>query len=152
MLILEATISDLRSILELQYLAYQKEAEILDDYELDPLKETEEEIEEAFFNGVILKAIDDLGHIVGSVRAFKKEDTVFIERLIVDPNLTGNGIGSKLLDAAEKLLPSKRYEFFSSDIISHNLDFFRNNGYKEFKAEFIKPNVRAVYFEKLSTD
>lgn len=81
MLILEATISDLRSILELQYLAYQKEAEILDDYELDPLKETEEEIEEAFFNGVILKAIDDLGHIVGSVRAFKKENYCFYRKI-----------------------------------------------------------------------
>ncbi|MBX7075685.1 MAG: GNAT family N-acetyltransferase [Methanobacteriaceae archaeon] len=149
MLILEATISDLRSILELQYLAYQEEAEILDNYKLPQLQETEEEIEEFFFNGIILKAIDDLGHIIGSVRASVDGDTVLIDRLVVDPNLRGNGIGTKLLEAVENLMPDKRYEFFVSDIISGNIDFYKKRGYKEFKAEFIKPDIRGIYFEKV---
>jgi predicted N-acetyltransferase YhbS len=154
MLILEATISDLRSILELQYLAYQKEAEILDNYDLPQLKETEEEIEEAFFNGVILKAVDDLGHIVGSIRASvdEEKDTVLIDRLVVEPGLTGNGIGTQLLEKVEKTYPNKRYEFFVSDIIAENLDFYRNRGYTEFKEEFIKPHIRGIYFEKVLTD
>lgn len=96
-----------------------------------------------------MKAIDDLGHIIGSVRASVDGDTVLIDRLVVDPNLRGNGIGTKLLEAVENLMPDKRYEFFVSDIISGNIDFYKKRGYKEFKAEFIKPDIRGIYFEKV---
>lgn len=148
MLILDAAISDLRTILELQYLAYQDEAKILNDYEIPELVETEEQIEEEFFNGVILKAVDDVGQIIGSIRAVEEENAVKVSKLIVDPNYRHQGIGTKLLDEIENRFKNKHFEIFTSDIIKSNLSFYENRGYEEFKQENLRPNVRGIYFQK----
>lgn len=148
MLILPATISDLRSILELQYLAYLEEAELLDNFDIPQMKETLDEIEEDFFNGVILKAVDDLGHIIGSVRAFVEGDTVKIDRMIVHPKKQGFGIGSKLLETVELTFSGKRFELFSSDLSSENLEFYEKRGYVAFREQYIQPQVRGLYMEK----
>ena len=148
MLILDAVISDLRSILELQYLAYQEEAEILDNYEIPEMVETEEEIEEEFFNGIILKAVDDLGQIIGSIRAVEDEDTVKISKLIVDPNNRNKGVGSSLLEEIENRFSGKRLEGCTSNLIPANIDFYKKRGYTEFKSENVNPNVKYVFLEK----
>lgn len=149
MLILPATISDLRSILELQYLAYLEEAELLNNFDIPQMNETLDEIEEDFFNGVILKAVDDLGHIIGSIRAFLEEGTtVKIDRMIVHPKKQGFGIGSKLLETVELTFPGKRFELFSSDLSKENLEFYEKRGYVAFREQYIQPQVRGLYMEK----
>ena len=59
---------DLPSILKLQYEAYQGEAEIYQDVNIQPLKQSLSELEMEFMEGVILKATCN-DEIVGSVRA-----------------------------------------------------------------------------------
>ena len=90
---------DLRDILDLQYLAYQSEAEIYNDYNIPPLKQTLEKVESEFDKGVILKATDESGNIIGSVRAFSENGSVYIGKLIVHPNRQRQGIGTALLSA-----------------------------------------------------
>jgi len=63
--------SDLREILELQYLAYQSEAALFGNKDIPPLKETSDELKEEFDKGVILKMTEG-DKIIGSVRAFEK--------------------------------------------------------------------------------
>jgi len=115
MLITKVDRNDLQEILDLQYLAYQSEALLLNDFAIPPLKQTLKEVEQEFENGMFLKAIDDNDIIIGSVRAYTKNDTLYIGKLIVHPNFQGQGIGSKLLIEIEKAYPQERYELFTSD-------------------------------------
>lgn len=66
--IVQAEEADLEAILELQRLAYQGEARLLNDFSIPPLMQTLEEMKEEFRSGIFLKAVDEKGKIVGSVR------------------------------------------------------------------------------------
>ena len=145
--IIRAEIDDLPSILALQKLAYQSEAELVGDYSIPPLTQTLEGITGDFNNGVILKAVD-CGEIVGSVRVRFSENTLHIGRLIVAPARQNQGIGTALLSAAEKLYPSARFELFTSDKSAKNLSLYVKNGYKEFKREPLNESVSFVFLEK----
>jgi hypothetical protein len=48
MIITKADKSDLKQILDLQYLAYQSEARLINDFTIPPLKQTSEEIEQEY--------------------------------------------------------------------------------------------------------
>jgi hypothetical protein len=83
MTIQKADKKDLQQILDLQYLAYQSEAYLLNNPNIPPLKETIEEVEEEFENGTFLKVIDEDDIIIGSVRAYSENGALYIGKLIV---------------------------------------------------------------------
>ena len=147
MKIVKAEECDLPSILELQKLAYQSEAELVGDYSIPPLTQTIDGITDDFNNGTILKFVD-FGEIIGSVRVRFSEGTLYIGRLIVTPSRQNQGIGKALLLAAEELYPDARYELFTSDRSAKNLSLYVKNGYKEFKREPFNEYVNLVYLEK----
>lgn len=140
---------DLKEILELQYLAYQSEAKLLNNYDIPPLKQTLKEMEKEFYNGMFLKFINDNNIIIGSVRVHKKEGTSYIGKLIVHPNYQKRGIGTKLLQEIEKLCVSKRYELFTSSKSLINIKFYEKAGYKIFKEQKINENLKFIYLEKI---
>jgi hypothetical protein len=70
--------SDVEEILFLQKLSYRSEAEIYNDFSIEPLVQTIEQLKEQFATHVVLKAIVDKT-IVGSVRANEKDGTCYIE-------------------------------------------------------------------------
>ena len=147
MKIVKAEIHDLPAILALQKLAYQSEAELVDDYSIPPLTQTIGGIAEDFNKGVILKAVDN-GGIIGSVRVRFAENTLHIGRLIVSPAHQNRGIGTSLLLAVEELYPGARYELFTSDKSAKNLYMYNKNGYREFKREPLNENADIVFLEK----
>ncbi|MEN6349512.1 MAG: GNAT family N-acetyltransferase [Syntrophomonas sp.] len=148
MKILKAEYDDLQTILELQFLAYQSEAELLNNYEIPPLVQTISEIRNEYANGVILKAVDDSGVIIGSVRAYQEYGTVYIGKLIVHPKDQKKGIGSALLGEIETACPSARYELFTSDKSKNNLRLYEKLGYHRFKEQEISSILRFVFLEK----
>ena len=82
-IITKAVSSDLPKILEVQKQAFYSEAVFYNDFNIQPMRQTLEEISEEFKNKVFLKASID-GRIVGSVRAsrsLENEKTCFIEKL-----------------------------------------------------------------------
>ena len=95
---------DLKAILELQYLAYQSEAKLFNSSDIPPLKQTIEEVYEEFKKGIILKATDETEKIIGSVRAYKENETVYIGKLMVHPSMQKKGIGTNLLSEIETAL------------------------------------------------
>ncbi len=109
-MIIKANKSDLRTILELQYLSYQSEAKLFNDFSIPPLKQTYNEVEQEYQNGIFLKAIDENEEIIGSVRAYIDNDTAYIGKLIVHPDKQGQRIGTELLSAIEQNCPVSRYE------------------------------------------
>ena len=81
---------DAEEILRLQYAAYQSEAQLNNDFTIQPLTQTLDELHAEYEKCVVLKAT--LGNeIIGSVRAYADGDTVYIGKLIVHPDHQGKG-------------------------------------------------------------
>ena len=140
--------NDLKEILQLQYLAYQSEARLFDDPDIPPLKQTLDEVIEEFRRGIILKATDESGKIIGSVRAYSENGSVHIGKLMVHPDLQRMGLGSALLEAMEEEFPGKRYELFTSTRSVGNIRLYKRLGYRIFKEEQISDELCFVYLEK----
>ena len=105
---------DLAEILQLQYTAYQSEAQLFGGKKIPPLTETPEEIEAEYEQGIILKMVDSDGRIIGSVRASEEEGTIYLGKLMVHPDYQKKGYGTRLLLSIEKYFPEKRIELFTS--------------------------------------
>lgn len=147
-LIEKAEKDDLEEILELQYLAYQSEAKLFGNMDIPPLKQTIEEVHDEFQKGVILKAVDDRGVIIGSVRAYQGGGTVYIGKLMVHPKMQKKGIGTKLLLEIENEYPNQRYELFTSTRSERNIALYQKLGYKIFDEKQVTEELRFVYMEK----
>lgn len=152
MIIEKAEFNDLHEILDLQYLAYQSEAELFNDHDIPPLKQTLQDVQAEYQNGVILKVSDADNVIIGSVRAHLIYGTVYIGKLIVHPQKQGQGIGTKLLSAIEKEYPNQRYELFTSTRSIRNIALYQRLGYNIFDQKKITEEMEFVYLEKYDTE
>ena len=128
MAIEKARFCDLEEILLLQKWAFQSEADLFNDYSITPLTQSIASIEEDFKNHLYLKA-EHNGKIIGSVRAYEKENVCHIGRLIVHPDHQNKGIGKSLIYHIEELfgvvrcIPcSVRKELLRICICTTNLD------------------------------
>lgn len=141
---------DLQDILDLQYLAYQSEARLFHNMDIPPLKQTLEEVFHEYEKGIILKARNEEGKIIGSVRGYMQDGTVFIGKLMVHPEEQGKGIGTKLLLSIEKEFRCNRYELFTSTKSKRNIELYEKLGYQVFSERKITDELRFVYLEKES--
>jgi ribosomal protein S18 acetylase RimI-like enzyme len=143
-----ATVADAEEILSLQKLAYRSEAEIYNDFNIPPLLQTPEEIKKDFENQTFLKATLD-GKIRGSVRAFIKEGTCYIGRLIVHPDFQNQGLGTELMKKIEEVFKgARRFELFTGHKSEKNLYLYQKLGYKIFKKVKAHGRLNIVYLEK----
>lgn len=147
-MIIRAKKEDLEEILALQYLAYQSEARLFGSMDIPPLKQTIEEVCDEYEKGTILKAVDDAGTIIGSVRAYQENRTVYIGKLMVHPNMQKQGLGTKLLLAIEQEYPNQKYEVFTSTKSISNIRLYEKLGYKIFKEETVSEELQFVYLQK----
>ncbi|MDR2718955.1 MAG: GNAT family N-acetyltransferase [Treponema sp.] len=149
--IIKASFEDLSEILDLQKLAYLSEAKLHNNYSIQPLTQTLEELQSEFIKykeGIILKLIDKDNKIIGSVRAHEKNDRVYIGKLFVHPDNQGKGYGTNLLKAIETFFQNKTFELFTSGKSERNLYLYKKLGYKECKRENISGNMEMIYLEK----
>ena len=142
-----ADVADMKEILKLQYVAYQSEALIHGDFTIQPLKQSLEETIAEYHKGIVLKAVHD-NEIVGSVRAYSEENTVYIGKLMVHPNHQGKGLGKRLLDEIERAFSDKRYELYTSSKSDRNLHLYETAGYKRFRTAIDDAGIGFVYLEK----
>ena len=146
--IFKAAKDDLSKILDLQKLAYLSEAEIHNDYSIQPLTQTIEELENEYENCIILKLVENNNEIVGSIRAHEKNEHVYVGKLIVHPNFQNKGYGTKLLNVIETYYECKTFELFTSAKSEKNLYLYKKNGYKEIKQEKGSGNIEFVFLQK----
>ncbi len=144
----KATIDDTQEILILQKLAYMSEAEIYSDFTIKPLHQSLDEIQSEFADKHFLKVCTD-GRIVGSVRAYAKEGTCLIGKLIVHPEYQNQGIGTKLLQKIENVFDVvNRYELFTGHKSRKNLYLYEKNGYRIFRRQQVTHDLTLVFMEK----
>lgn len=148
MIITKAIKEDMTEILQLQYLAYQSEAKLLNNFDIPPLKQTLQEIQKEYDNGTILKVLDDHDKIIGSVRGYIENSTLYIGKLFVHPLCQGKGIGKKLLQEIERICPHTRCELFTSSKSTNNLRLYEQKGYKIFKVQEISPELTLIHLQK----
>ena len=96
---------------------------------------------------IITKATED-DKIVGSVRAYGENGTVYIGKLIIHPDWQRKGIGTKLLLEIEHIYRDKRYELFTSTRSTGNIKLYEHLGYKIFMEKAINNELKFVYLEK----
>ena len=147
-MILKANRNDLQVILQLQYLAYQSEADLFGSRDISPLKQTIDEVVEEWSSGTILKMVDDNNAIIGSVRAQERDGTVYIGKLMVHPDHRHKGYGTMLLSEIEKCFPDKRYELFKSTRSLDNICLYQKLGYTIFARKAVNDELEFVYMEK----
>jgi ribosomal protein S18 acetylase RimI-like enzyme len=145
----KASSEDLEDILLLQKLAFGSESDIYNDFDTSPpLLQTFEEITREFSESLFLKAVAE-EEIVGSVRGFQVNDTVFIKRLVVNPHYQNQGIGTMLMRSIEDSFEgNKRYELFTGHKSIRNLHLYNKLGYREFKRIPIHENLTMIFLEK----
>ena len=142
-----AGFADLEEVLNLQKLAYHENAMRYNDFAIPPLTQTLEDLKEESKSSIILKVVEDR-MIVGSVRAFEKDGSCYIGRLIVHPDYQNKGIGKKLMKAIEKCFEGVRFELFTGHLDEKNLAFYEKLDYKRFREEKINHSLWFVYLEK----
>lgn len=147
MVIISAEKEDLQKILDLQYLSYQSEARLLNNTDIPPLKQTLSEILAEYEKGIILKLLDG-DNIIGSVRAYTENGTLYIGKLFIHPDFQGKGLGTRLLREIERICPHKRCELFTSSQSLRNLSLYQRVGYRIFKEKNISDNLKFIYLEK----
>ena len=129
-------------------MAYLSEAEIYGDFTIPPLKQTLEEIKKDFEDQMFLKAVVE-GRIIGSVRAYVKEGTCYVGRLIVHPDFQNHGIGKQLMARIEEVFKEvQRFEIFTGHKSERNLHLYEKLGYRRFKTVTANEKLIIVFLEK----
>ena len=146
--ILKAEKKDLVRILELQKICFHAAAVQCNDFNIPPMKQTLEQLEQEFETMLILK-VQSNDEIIGSARAYEKDNTCYIARVIVHPASQNKGIGKLLMKAIEGHFPNvMRYELFTGFKEEKNLYIYKSLGYIPFKEEDLNERVRFVFLEK----
>jgi hypothetical protein len=147
--IIKAGREDLETILKLQKECYITEAEIYNDFSIPPLRQDIESIGNEFTDSVILKCVGN-GEIIGSVRGYSKDSTLYIGKLIVGQKFRNRGLGLKLMEAMENEFPDcNRFELFTGQKSEKNLYLYNKLGYKEFRREQVNDNLTMIFLAKI---
>ncbi len=154
MIIKKANFNDLEDILELKKLAYISEAKLYNDYSIEPLKQTIDDIRNEYEKGIVLKALNNDFIVIGSIRAYKSNNAVFIQKLIVHPYFQNNGVGKSLLEAMEKYFiaidSNIEFRLFTGYKSSKNIYLYKKSGYVEYKFEKVSENLEFIHFKKIN--
>jgi len=136
-------------VLTLQRAAYVTEAQLYADAFLPPLLQTVEDIHAELAAGPSLMARRGQ-RLVGSVRARQDGHLLRIGKLVVVPDLQGQGIGTRLLAGIEALAPEgvTCFSLFTGRLSAANLRLYRRAGYVETCAEELPGGATVVRLEK----
>ena len=149
MIIQPARQQDLPEILALQKTAFAAEAQLVNDWNIPPLTQTLDELADDWRKGIMLKAVNEGGPIIGTVRGHMAPDGFYIGRLAVQPQWQGRDCGSALLEAMIARAEPNRLVLFTSTKSERNLRLYERFGFKPFKKSTTATGVTLVWLEKV---
>lgn len=147
MIIEKAGWNDLEAILDIQHLAFKREAEEYNDFSIEPLTQLIADVQKEFEYMIFLKAIDENGKIIGSTRGYIEGGTSYVRTTSVHPDYQGKGIGSRLIQKLEEVNQAPRYEISASIRCPQNIRLYERLGFVRFN-EIKTENNGFVYMEK----
>jgi ribosomal protein S18 acetylase RimI-like enzyme len=144
-----ASEQDLDHILELQKKAFHGQALIYNDFTLPSLNQTIEDLKREFKEKTFYK-VEENGMIIASVRCFITKQILFLEKLIVDPEVQNRGIGTAIMYEIEKRYSAvvKRYELSTGHESARNLHLYKKLGYEEMRQEPLNANCNLIVLGK----
>ena len=148
MIIQPARQQDLPEILALQKTAFAAEAQLVNDWNIPPLTQTLDELADDWRKGIMLKAVNEGGPIIGTVRGHMAPDGFYIGRLAVQPQWQGRGCGSALLEAMIARAEPNRLVLFTSTKSERNLRLYERFGFTHFKKSTTATGVPLIWLEK----
>lgn len=143
-----AHIVDFQEILNIQKKAFAREAELYQNYSIQPLTQTYEELKCECETKTVLKVIVD-NKIVASVRAQQNNHICHLNKLIVLPEYQRRGIGKLLLLEIEKYFPNAvKFALETGALSDSNIRLYNKVGYQVVKQGKFHDGVVAVFMEK----
>jgi GNAT superfamily N-acetyltransferase len=120
-------------LLTLQRAAYVKEAAAHDDFCLPPLTQTLTEVQAELADAAVLTlGIRDGARLIASVRLRRSGEVMGLNRLVVAPDRQGQGLGSRLLRAAESVARGcSEIRLFTGEYSTDNIRLYERFGYRE---------------------
>lgn len=143
-----ATINDLPELLILQKKAFTPVADKLGWAEIPQMTDTLDKCIAEFGKETILKMLSDDGKIIGSIRGYVEDGSLYIGRLMVDPDFQGKGLGRILQREIESMFQFKCEWLCSyiNDLTTYN--FYEHDGFAEYDTYEVGNGVMAAHMEK----
>ncbi|MCL2475242.1 MAG: GNAT family N-acetyltransferase [Chloroflexi bacterium] len=142
----KALYEDLPQILALQYLTYRIYATL--DFVIQPLKQTLAELQEEYALGMVLKAVNEDGQIIGSIRSRLQGDHTYLGKLMVHPDYENRGLGKALVKTAENMTGNKVYELFTDAYNPKLIGLYQKLGYRIIKEEVVNQYLTIAVLRK----
>jgi predicted N-acetyltransferase YhbS len=145
-----AGVADAGEILTVQRAAYLTEAQLYGDPFIQPLVESLDQLRTLLKGETIILKATMGGRLVGSVRATVQEQTCLIGRLVVVPDLQGEGIGTRLMEAVEAEVAGSvtSLVLFTGHLSAGNLKLYKRLGYVEYRRERVSDQLVLVHLRK----
>jgi ribosomal protein S18 acetylase RimI-like enzyme len=134
-------------LLTLQRAAYVSEAQLYDDVRLPALVQTLDDLVHELAASTRVAAVAGT-RLVGAVRTRERDGVLHIGRLVVAPDRQGQGIGTRLLLAAEQATGLPRATLFTGARSTANLRLYQRHGYVERSREQVRPGLELVHLVK----
>ena len=134
-------------LLTLQRAAYVTEAQLYDDIRLPALVQTLDDLVDELAVSTCAAAVAG-ARLVGAVRTRERDGVLHVGRLVVAPDLQGQGIGTRLLLAAEQATKLAQATLFTGARSAANLRLYRRHGYVESAREQVRPGLELVHLVK----
>lgn len=123
-------VTDAGEVLTVQRAAFVSEAQIYGDPLQSPLVQTLAELEAELHDAGGFVAMKGQ-RIVGAIRTREQGDLLLIGRIAIAPDVQGEGIGRRLLAAAEESSSCAEAELFTGSRSEANLRLYESCGYSE---------------------
>lgn len=141
--------NDLESVLSLQKAAFMEVAKQMNKYDIPPLLQTIQDLQNDFKSCTILKYTSVDNQIIGSVRGCVYDGNVcHVGKLIVHPAFQNQGIGKALLYELERCFSTcHKYTLFTSEDTPNSLSLYSKIGYHVINKKEMN-GIEFVYMEK----
>lgn len=135
-----------KKVLNIQIPSYKVEAEIIGSYEIPPLKDTINTLQqcgETFF-GYYLNE-----ELCGAISIKVENERVDIHRLIVHPSHFRKGIAQRLLNFLESNLDFSTIKVATGSKNNPAVSFYKKNGFENIKEVTVNEQLSLTFFEKI---